>query len=162
MYGYLIGPIIIFGFVFVFLSFFIFSLAKFLSKFSNLLVHILVLLTKFFSKIPISKIYIITPSFFVIIIYYFSVIIINFLFKIYSTDNKKTVFMNYNINTYKRIRNLVALVKYRVRENKDKIKKILIIFMIIIIVIKPILLFSKDLRIYFVDVGQRRLHFYSY
>ena len=50
-----------------------------------------------------------------------------------------------------RIKNLVSLCKYRYRQNKKKVISILLIIVIIFTVFKFI---PKNLRIYFIDVGQ--------
>ena len=76
--GPLLGIIIILGFVTIILSFIAINLARIpafiLSIFLKLLIHI----ASFSSKLPLSKIYVITPSIIFILIYYFILFLIRF------------------------------------------------------------------------------------
>ena len=94
-------------------------------------------------KLPFSKIYIPTISLFFIIIYYLIISTIFIVYSIYSAKNP--------IWTQIRAKNLIAIVKMKFRTNKKYIKRFVIIILIIIFVINKI---PKDLKMYFVDVGQ--------
>lgn len=96
---------------------------------------------------PFSKIYIVTPKIFSILIIYIFLIISNYIYKIYHDRNPS--------NTKIRFRNLIALYKYQFIQNKVKYKKrIVTILLLIILFFSIFCFFPKDLKIYFVDVGQ--------
>ena len=92
---------------------------------------------------PFSKIYIPTPKVWQIIIYYICVIVIN---KVYMSFNLKEPDF-----TSIRIRNLVALLKFKFRQNRKKVLKYLIVFVSLVFILNII---PKKLKIHFVDVGQ--------
>lgn len=79
-------------------------------------------------KMQFSKIYIPTLSLFSIILYYTILAITLYIFRIYSAKNP-------NI-TQIRVRNLIAIIKMKARENKQKIRKIFAIVILVIIVNK--------------------------
>ncbi len=94
-------------------------------------------------KLQFSKIYIPTPSLFSIILYYLIIGTILYIYKVYLAKKPNT--------TQIRVRNLIAIIKMLIRKNKQKINKI---FMTIILVIIVINIIPKNLKIYFIDVGQ--------
>ena len=138
----IIGPIIIISFLVIILSFIFLPIAKVISYFLGFLIQVLLLITKM-ANLPFSKIYFPTPKLYKIIIYYILIFILNFLYKVYKTKNQT--------GTTKRVRNIVAVVKYKIRENRNKVNKVSIIVFLCILVINFI---PKDLEIHFVDVGQ--------
>ena len=68
--SYLLGIIIIFGFLLVLISFPFFCLAKLLGRIYKLLIGLLLFITEHTSKIPFFKIYIKAPFFWEIALYY--------------------------------------------------------------------------------------------
>ena len=148
----IIGPITIFGTVILIISFIYMPLAKILGGALEVFIDFLIYISNF-SKLPLAKIYVITPKVFQIVAFYIICIILNYVYKIYNDKNL-------NI-TQIRFKNLIALYKYKIKElyNK-KIKKykfkILSVFLVIIIISNVFnsLFLSRNLKIYFVDVGQ--------
>ena len=138
----IIGPIIIISFVFIILLFINIKMASFFSIVINFSVRILILISKF-GNLPFSKIYLSIPSVSFIIFYYISIILINILVNIYWDKNLN--------GTQRRIKNLLALAKYKMKQRKKIIFKILIFVIAIFIVLN---LFSRELKINFLDVGQ--------
>lgn len=139
----LAGPIIILGIIYIWLScIFKFNILK---SILNVLVKLLIFLTNIGSKIPLNQIYIVTPSVFEIFAYYFCTFIILFLISIYKPKRKQNKVFN------KRIKNLISLAKYEFRKNKNKVISIFLIFAICITMIYFI---PKNLKIFFIDVGQ--------
>ena len=138
----IIGPIIIVGFICVIFSFISITIAKFISNFICLGIQILIQISEI-SMLPFSKIYLPTPNLPEIIFYYIIIIFVN---KIYYSYQKRLP-----NNTDIRIKNLVALFKYRFNLNKKRNLRIVIITILIIVSLKHI---PKDLEINFVDVGQ--------
>ena len=97
------------------------------------------------SKIPFNQIYVITPNLSEIFTFYIVVFLTFFFISIYKPKRKQNKVFN------KRIRNLISLAKYEFNQNKRKVLS----FMLIIVVIANIIIFiPKDLKIYFIDVGQ--------
>ena len=145
--GILIAPIVAVSIIFVILIL-VFQnkkilLIELLRKIIDCLINIIIKITEFSSKIPLGKIYVITPSIISIIIYYFIVFIIFFLYKNYTSKNSSAF--------KQRIRNLVSLFKFRLRQSKRKIISGFLIFIIIFSILK---ISPKNLKIYFIDVGQ--------
>ena len=121
----------------------------FFEKILSLSLKILIFLSCLGSKIPLNKVYVITPSVFFIIFYYLVSFLYIFFIKVKSEKNPNMFQM--------RVRNICSLIKYRLKQNKKKFISIITIIGLIFIVV---IIFPKDLRIYFVDVGQRRLYSY--
>ena len=140
----IIGPVIIIGFVCTLISFLSVELAKLLAIFMELGIRFLIDIAEI-SHLPFSKIYIPTPKIFHIILYYILIIIMN---KIYGSFNSKNPSF-----TDIRIRNLIALYKYKFNQSKKKILKISITIFILVLLLIPNI-FLKNLKIHFVDVGQ--------
>ncbi len=146
--GVIVGPLVMVGFLFITMFHFIdvlnLELIKiFFIKTLSFLSTIIIEIAKFGSKLPLNKIYVTTPSLFEIIIYYITIIIGCFLIFIYRSK-KQTAFN-------KRVKNLISLLKFKIRENKKKILSIILIFSIVLFTIK---ITPKKLKIYFIDVGQ--------
>ena len=139
----IIGPITLLGTLLVIISFISINIAKILSYILKFLIDILLFISSF-SKLPISKIYIPTPKISFIIIIYLSLIISLFIYKVFHERNPNTTIL--------RVRNLLALVKYKFKQNRnDIIKRIVIINIVIFLCI---IFIPRDLKINFVDVGQ--------
>ena len=90
-------------------------------------------------KLPFSKIYIPTLSLFSIFIYYFIIVILLVTYKIYSTKKPNM--------TQIRAKNLIALIKFKIKNNIKKVKTLIIIICVVIIVISFI---PRNLKIYFI------------
>lgn len=141
--SFVIGIIVILGFVQILLSLISINLSKVLSGFLVFFLEILLEISKLGNVLPLSKIYVKTPGIVAIVIYYFAVITFNYIYTIYSLKN---------INSFqKRIKNLLSLFKYKLIINKQKVQKFLILTLIISTLF---LIFPKNLKIYFIDVGQ--------
>ena len=76
--GPLLGIIIILGFITIFISFISIKVSKISAYFLSKILKLLIIIAKFSSKLPLSKIYVTTPSIILIIIYYlFLILLIN-------------------------------------------------------------------------------------
>ena len=140
--SFIIGPIMIVGILFVAIK------ISFVEEILAFLLKILIDSAKFGASLPLNQIYFITPSIFQVLIYYILIFTLNFLIKI-NLEKNPNLFQ-------RRIKNLISLAKYRINLNK---KKIISSFLIISLIFSLVSIFAKNLKIYFVDVGQRRLHF---
>ncbi len=131
--SFIIGPIILLTFFSLFIPFCKIPLSIGLD-FLNFIAN-------FFSQIPFSKIYLSTPNLFHIIIYLVGVGLIRKLYLIYQEEKR--------IVSYQRVKNLIALFRYRLHQRKRKYSVIFLIFLFWMVIGMP-----KELRIHFVDVGQ--------
>ena len=137
--GIIIGPIMCVGIISILID------IKFVQFILSLLLKALLISAKFSSYLPLSQIWIGAPNLFQIIIYYFFVV----FFLIYLKINITKI----NTPLQKRIKNLINLVKYRIRQNMRKMICCIIIVSFIVIGFK---IYPQDMKIYFIDVMQRR------
>ncbi len=138
-----IGPIVILGFIQILISFISVNLASLLSILFVFLINILIQISKLGSILPLSQIYVVTPNIILVLIYYVIIFIANVIYKIYSLRQPNTF--------EQRIRNLISLFKYYTYINKKKVERIV---SIIILGILMFFIVPKDLKVYFIDVGQ--------
>lgn len=139
--SFVIAPIIILGFFSVVIFLIFNHFPGFLCVVLHIELEVLTWITQF-SKLPFSKIYLATPHFIYILLYYIGIGMFQSIYLIYQ--------MTYLTTTQKRVKNLIALFRYKRKQKKKYPKCILSIFLVIII----ISYFPKELKIYFVDVGQ--------
>ena len=157
----IIGPIMFLSIIFIFSSFIHLQISQFISIFLSFGIQSLIQISNL-ANLPFSKIYVPTPSILFIFIYYIGILLGNQIYKIYISK--------YLNMTQTRVKNLIALMKYKLYEKKKKTKKIYqkifqekdvkafvlrtykIIFLIIFLI--GIYQFPKDLEIHFLDVGQ--------
>ncbi len=137
-----IGPIVILGFIYIILIMINENLAFLLTNLVQFGIKLLLNISQL-GMLPYSKIYLRTPKIYEILIYYFLIFSIKEIYKIY---HKKRI-----NQTQKRIKNLIALLKYKFNQNRQKY---LIIFFIISLLMSYVILIPNTLKIYFVDVGQ--------
>ncbi len=140
--SFIIGPIIITGFFCIIVSFVFISISKVLAIPLNLGLELLNLISRF-GELPFSKIYMPTPNEMMICFYFVGLWMGNQIYKIYHASNL--------IPTQKRVRNIIALFQYKFRQNKKKYWMGMIVIFVVFITTYFI---PKDLKIYFVDVGQ--------
>ena len=140
--SFIIGPIMIVGLLFIITK------ASFIEKILSLLLKILEGGAKLGAKLPLNQIYFITPNDCEILIYYILIFTVNFLIKIRLEKNQSAF--------QKRVKNLLSLLKYKINSNKNRIISIILI---VSLIYSFVIIIPKNLNIYFVDVGQRRLFF---
>ncbi len=142
--SFIIGPIMIIGIAFIILSFTkIQIILIIISKIESNLLKIMSILGHLGSIIPCNNVFVITPNAFEILIYYISVFLSIKIAVVYSKNNLS--------QTDIRIKNLVNLFKFRCIRNK---KRIISVFMCVIIIFSVFNCYPRNLRIYFIDVGQ--------
>ena len=108
-----VGPIVITGFLFIILALINVNIASLFSKIITLGIKILICISNL-GKMPFSKIYVPTPSLFLIILYYLTIGTTLYMYKVYSAKKP-------NI-TQIRVRNLIAIIKMKIRNNRQKIR----------------------------------------
>lgn len=126
--GYIIGIVIILGFLIIGISFISLDFAKFISLPLDISIKILISMTDFCSKLPLSKIYVTRPPIYIILIYYILIL-------------KLTIFKDMYNNEIKKIFKFLK-------------KKEIYILVISAITIFTYTMIPKNLKIYFIDVGQ--------
>lgn len=145
--GFIIGPVMACGFIFLITLIINVKTAQIFSIILQIAIKTLIL-TSQIAKLPYSNIYLPTPNFIQIIIYFLSIHIFMFIYYIYNTKNKTL--------TVKRFRNIISMIKFYLKyrmtpktKSRTKIISIIIIALIMVMQIIP-----KDLKVYFVDVNQ--------
>ncbi len=136
----IIGTTIFLSILLVTSSFIFFPISKIFSHILTILLQLLIIISNI-SKLPFSKIYIPTPSILSIILYYVMIYVLNFLDNVYSKES----------DSYYRIRNLIAIFKYRIRKNRPRVKKVIIATFVLMIIMN---ILPKNLKVHFIDVGQ--------
>ena len=157
----IIGPIMFLSIIFIFGTFIHLKFSQFISIFLSFGIKGLIQISNL-SNLPFSKIYVPTPSILGIIIYYIVILVGNQIYVVYTGKHLNS--------TQKRVKNLIALMKYKLYEKKKKTKKIYQkIFqekngkafivrtykvILLMIFLTGIYQFPKDLEVHFLDVGQ--------
>lgn len=143
--GLIAGPIIVLSFTFI--TFYkvleVIKLIGFIKYLLDFSTKILIKIAEFGEKMPLNKIYIVTPNFLEILLYYSAVCILLIAYILHK-KRRDTVFT-------KRIKNLYQLLKFRINQNKRKIISKILIF---ILIFNIYILIPKNLKIHFIDVGQ--------
>ncbi len=142
--SFIVPPIIILGLIIIITIILGFKQIYLINLILKILINILIVISKIGSKLPFSKIKVTTQEVWKIIIYYIFVIIANHLYSIWH-KRKLTTFEQ-------RIKNIVYLIKCKLRENKKVIFKMFIVILIVLFIIFN--LSNRDLQVYFIDVGQ--------
>lgn len=131
----IIGPIILIGFISIIIP------LNFVSSVSlNALLSILIKISDIFSSIEISKLTVITPNIILVIFYYVIAFTLNYIYILKNKYPKRKI--------EKDILTIVDKFKYT-------ILKLITIILIITILFESIYInISKEVKIYFIDVGQ--------
>ena len=138
----IIGPIIMIGLVIIAISFFKIPIISLIIRFYNILIVILVRTADIISKIPMSKIYLKTPTTLEIIFYYSVVFLIALLIYI-KKSNRKFIKKTIQIDIYN-LKNFFI-------NNRNKV---LIFISIVSLISITSIKIPKELKINFIDVGQ--------
>lgn len=141
--GILIGPITIGGFILAIISLINIKLAYIIGIPYNLLLELLIYSTKLTSIEPFAEIFIPTPNILIIIVYYLILVL-------------TLLYLNLKSKEYKRflINKFVIYTNYFLKYLKKNYKFIIILFILLILIFFILNKFPKDLKIYFIDVGQ--------
>lgn len=137
--GIIIGPLVIGGIIQILVTFLSLKIGTEIAKVVQIPITALSLISKIGTKFPITNFNVITPDTWQIIIYYFIIYIIYYRHKI-----KK-------IQKYSFNQKIILKISKYVYSKRKKIIRVFIIILISSIIIKKI---PGDLKIYFVDVGQ--------
>lgn len=137
--SYIIGIIVIGGFIQILISIISIKIGIVLAKLIEVPVYGIILI----SKINIANFKVIRPDIYQVILYYVAICVFGYLYKIFNQKNCTT--------TQNRIKNTIYLLRYKCRPYFKKIKILTIILVIVFNLIGKI---PGNLKIYFIDVGQ--------
>lgn len=147
--GIIIGPLTILCFLFVISLFVSHIVSTVLAYFVNIGIKILIFCAKI-GELPYSTVYFPTPNIILVV----AILFISFLIQLFL----KNYFATKKNMSQVRLKNLIALFKYKAKRIK---KSIIILGVLIAIFLNYISNFLfRDLKIYFIDVRSRRLNFY--
>lgn len=140
MIYFLVGPILAIGYISMLIGLFFPSIGAIFAIVEEFFVAIIFKVAEICSQLPFSKIYLATPDFWMVILYYVAISAVIFLF-----HQKKFQFLRIILSN----RTSQALKKHW--------KKLIALAIVVVMLLKIVSLIPCDLKIYFVDVGQRRL-----
>ena len=135
----IIGIIVMGGFIQIIVSFFSIKAGIILAKLIEIPTYGLLLI----SKIDIGNFLVFTPNLYHIIFYYISICILRYLYIIFHSKNCN--------QTQIRIKNMIYLIKYKLKPYWNNIMWLLGVVVIFIVILGNI---PHDLQIFFIDVGQ--------
>ena len=141
--SFVIGFIVMGGFIQIVISFFSIKIGCVIAKIIQVPVYSLILISKTGTVIPFGNVKIITPDLYLVILYYLIIILFKILYQIFHSK-----YLNL---TEIRVKNIFYLIKYKIKPYKKKIKFTLVIVILLGYAFSKI---PHDLRIYFIDVGQ--------
>lgn len=134
---FLVGPILALGYISLIIGMLILPVGNFIAIFENFLIFLIFKIAEICSKIPFSKILVVTPNFWMLILYYVVISAMVYFFHI-----KKFKFLRFILG-----KGTTSFVKkYYI--------KIVSSLLILILTINIIKIVPKSLKIHFVDVGQ--------
>ena len=139
MLSYIIGIIVMGGFIQILISMISINAGVAIAKIIEIPVYGIILI----SKINFGNFKIVTPDLYQVIVYYIVVFLFRFLYQIFHSKNCN--------QTQKRVKNTIYLVRYKLR---PYFSKIAIVFLLIISLLCGFKKIPRDLKIYFIDVGQ--------
>ena len=139
MLSYIIGIIVMGGFIQILISMISINAGVAIAKIIEIPVYGIILI----SKISFGNFKIVTPDLYQVIVYYIVVFLFRFLYQIFHSKNCNP--------TQKRVKNTIYLVRYKLR---PYFSKIAIVFLLIISLLCGFKKIPRDLKIYFIDVGQ--------
>ena len=136
----LLGIIIIFGFISIFISSILNPISKVLFLILHIFLELLILVSKVTEKIPGSSILVKTPNILFAIVYYILILFFNYFFVIKQNPTRRF---------HKKIIKIITIKKI-----KNGFKVIAVVFLIMLLLTRIVRIINPTLKIYFIDVGQ--------
>lgn len=136
----LLGIIIIFGFISIFISSILNPISKVLFLILHIFLELLILVSKVTEKIPGSSILVKTPNILFAIVYYILILFFNYFFVIKQNPTRRF---------HKKIIKIITI-----KNIKNAFKVIAVVFLIILLLTRIVRIINPTLKIYFIDVGQ--------
>ena len=136
----LLGIIIIFGFISIFISSILNPISKILFLILHIFLELLILVSKVTEKIPGSSILVRTPNILFAIVYYILILFFNYFFVIKQNPTRRF---------HKKIIKIITI-----KNIKNGFKVIAVVFLIMLLLTRIVRIINPTLKIYFIDVGQ--------
>lgn len=136
----LLGIIIIFGFISIFISSILNPISKILFLILHIFLELLILVSKVTEKIPGSSILVKTPNILFAIVYYILILFFNYFFVIKQNPTRRF---------HKKIIKIITI-----KNIKNAFKAIAVVFLIMLLLTRIVGIINPTLKIYFIDVGQ--------
>ena len=136
----LLGIIIIFGFISIFISSILNPISKVLFLILHIFLELLILVSKVTEKIPGSSILVKTPNILFAIVYYILILFFNYFFVIKQNATRRF---------HKKIIKIITI-----KNIKNAFKVIAVVFLIMLLLTRIVRIINPTLKIYFIDVGQ--------
>ena len=136
----LLGIIIIFGFISIFISSILNPISKILFLILHIFLELLILVSKVTEKIPGSSILVKTPNILFAIVYYILILFSNYFFVIKQSPTRRF---------HKKIIKIITI-----KNIKNTVKVIVVVFLIMLLLTRIVRIINPTLKIYFIDVGQ--------
>lgn len=136
----LLGIIIIFGFISIFISSILNPISKILFLILHIFLELLILVSKVTEKIPGSSILVKTPNILFAIVYYILILFFNYFFVIKQNPTRRF---------HKKIIKIITI-----KNIKNTVKVIVVVFLIMLLLTRIVRIINPTLKIYFIDVGQ--------
>lgn len=136
----LLGIIIIFGFISIFISSILNPISKILFLILHIFLELLILVSKVTEKIPGSSILVKTPNILFAIVYYILILFFNYFFVIKQNPTRRF---------HKKIIKIITI-----KNIKNGFKVIAVVFLIMLLLTRIVRIINPTLKIYFIDVGQ--------
>lgn len=136
----LLGIIIIFGFISIFISSILNPISKILFSILHIFLELLILVSKVTEKIPGSSILVKTPNILFAIVYYILILFFNYFFVIKQNPTRRF---------HKKIIKIITI-----KNIKNAFKVIAVVFLIMLLLTRIVRIINPTLKIYFIDVGQ--------
>lgn len=136
----LLGIIIIFGFISIFISSILNPISKVLFLILHIFLELLILVSKVTEKIPGSSILVKTPNILFAIVYYILILFFNYFFVIKQNPTRRF---------HKKIIKIITI-----KNIKNGFKVIAVVFLIMLLLTRIVRIINPTLKIYFIDVGQ--------
>ena len=136
----LLGIIIIFGFISIFISSILNPISKVLFLILHIFLELLILVSKVTEKIPGSSILVRTPNILFAIVYYILILFFNYFFVIKQNPTRRF---------HKKIIKIITI-----KNIKNAFKVIAVVFLIMLLLTRIVRIINPTLKIYFIDVGQ--------
>lgn len=137
-----IGIIVIGGFIQIILSFFSIKVGVAIAKIIEIPTYLLFQISRIGDKIPFGYQKIITPELYQIILYYFFIFVMIWGYNLFTKKSPS--------QTNIRMKNIVYLIKYKIKP----FRKIIAITLILTIIFSNVINISNKMHIHFIDVGQ--------
>lgn len=136
----LLGIIIIFGFISIFISSILNPISKILFLILHIFLELLILVSKVTEKISGSSILVKTPNILFAIVYYILILFFNYFFVIKQNPTRRF---------HKKIIKIITI-----KNIKNAFKVIAVVFLIMLLLTRIVRIINPTLKIYFIDVGQ--------